>query len=94
MVRELSFSERRDWLRLIRTQNVGPVSFRDLINRYGDAGTALEELPYLIRKKTIRPPRPEQVEAEMEYTALALRSLGLAMRQRLASVSQIASRRS
>lgn len=67
MVRELSFSERRDWLRLIRTQNVGPVSFRDLINRYGDAGTALEELPYLIRKKTIRPPRPEQVEAEMEY---------------------------
>jgi len=48
MVRELSFSERRDWLRLIRTQNVGPVSFRDLINRYGDAGTALEELPYLI----------------------------------------------
>ena len=67
MPRELSFAERRDWLRLIRTQNVGPVSFRDLINRYGDASTALEELPSLIRKKSIQPPRLEQVEAEMEY---------------------------
>lgn len=67
MPRELSFTERRDWLRLIRTQNVGPVSFRDLINRYGDATTALEALPFLIRKKSISPPRPEQVEAEMDY---------------------------
>lgn len=67
MPRELSFVERRDWLRLIRTQNVGPVSFRDLINRYGDATTALEALPSLIRKKSIRPPHPEQVEAEMDY---------------------------
>ncbi len=67
MTREFSFTERRDWLRLIRTQNVGPVSFRDLINRYGDATTALDALPTLIRKKPIHPPRPEQVEAEMEY---------------------------
>jgi len=67
LARELSFSERRDWIRLIRTQNVGPVSFRDLINRYGDATTALDALPTLIRKKPIHPPRPEQVEAEMDY---------------------------
>jgi len=67
MARELSFTERRDWIRLIRTQNVGPVSFRDLINRYGDASTALDGLPSLIRKKAIQPPRPEQVEAEMDY---------------------------
>ena len=67
MPRELSFTERRDWLRLIRTQNVGPVSFRDLINRYGDATSALEALPSLIRKKPINPPRPDQVEAEMDY---------------------------
>jgi len=67
MPRELSFTERRDWLRLIRTQNVGPVSFRDLINRYGDAASALDALPSLIRKKSITPPRPDQVEAEMEY---------------------------
>jgi len=67
MPRELSFTERRDWLRLIRTQNVGPVSFRDLINRYGDATSALDALPSLIRKKSITPPRPDQVEAEMEH---------------------------
>lgn len=67
MARELNFTERRDWLRLIRTQNVGPVSFRDLINRYGDASTALDALPSIIRKKNIQPPRPEQVEAEMEF---------------------------
>ena len=67
MPRELSFTERRDWLRLIRTQNVGPVSFRDLMNRYGDAASALDALPSLIRKKPIHPPRPDQVEAEMDY---------------------------
>ncbi len=67
MPRELSFAERRDWLRLIRTQNVGPVSFRDLINRYGDAASALEALPSLIRKKPVDPPRPDQVEAEMDH---------------------------
>lgn len=67
MPRELSFTERRDWLRLIRTQNVGPVSFRDLINRYGDATAALDALPSLLRNKPINPPQPEQVEAEMDY---------------------------
>jgi len=65
--RELSFTERRDWLRLIRTQNVGPVSFRDLINRYGDASAALDALPSLIRNKPINPPRVDQVEAEMDH---------------------------
>jgi len=62
----LSFSEKRDWLRLTRTHTVGPVAFRDLIKRYGSAGDALEALPKLIRKKNIRPPALEQVEAEME----------------------------
>jgi len=65
--RELSFIERRDWLRLIRTQNVGPVAFRDLINRYGDASSVLNALPSLIRKKPIHPPSADQVEAEMNY---------------------------
>ena len=62
----LNFQERRDWLRLSRTQNVGPVAFRDLLKRYGSASAALEALPSLIRRKTIAPPTIEQVEAEME----------------------------
>ena len=64
---ELSFSERRDWIRLIRTQTIGPVAFRDLIVRYGNAATALDALPSLIRKKSVSIPTLEQVEREMEY---------------------------
>ena len=37
--------ERRAWLRLARTENVGPVTFRNLIARFGSATAALEELP-------------------------------------------------
>ncbi len=44
----LSDRQRLAWLRLIRTQNVGPASFRDLINRFGSAETALEMLPELM----------------------------------------------
>ncbi len=43
----LSDQQRLDWLRLIRTRNVGPITFRELINRYGSAALALEALPTL-----------------------------------------------
>ncbi len=62
----LSYSDKRDWLRLTRTHTVGPVAFRDLLLRYGSASKALDALPSLIRKKDIRPPTLEQVEAEMD----------------------------
>ena len=64
---ELSFSERRDWIRLIRTRTIGPVAFRDLIVRYGNAAAALDALPSLIRKKSVSIPTLDQVEREMEY---------------------------
>ncbi len=35
------------WLRLIRSSNVGPTTFRQLINRFGSANAALEVLPEL-----------------------------------------------
>jgi DNA processing protein len=40
-------NERRAWLRLARTENVGPVTFRNLLARFGTASAALEELPRL-----------------------------------------------
>ncbi len=43
----LSDEQRFNWLRLIRSENIGPVSFRKLINRYGSAKAALEALPEL-----------------------------------------------
>ena len=62
---ELSFVERRDWLRLSRTYTVGPVAFRDLLRRYKTPSKALEALPHIIRKKTVTVPTLDQVEAEM-----------------------------
>ncbi|MBU2192062.1 MAG: DNA-protecting protein DprA, partial [Alphaproteobacteria bacterium] len=43
----LSDRQRLSWLRLIRTPNVGPSTFRDLINRFGSAEAAIEALPEL-----------------------------------------------
>jgi DNA processing protein len=42
--------ERLDRLRLIRTENVGPVSYLHLMRRYGSAKAALEALPHLARR--------------------------------------------
>jgi len=46
----LSEPERRDWLRLARTENVGPVTFDQLIQRFGTARAALAALPDLARR--------------------------------------------
>jgi len=46
----LSDAERRDWLRLARTENVGPVTFDQLVRRFGTAGKALAALPNLARR--------------------------------------------
>ncbi|WP_043642717.1 DNA-processing protein DprA [Caenispirillum salinarum] len=48
--RSLSPAERLDWLRLIRSENVGPVTFRRLLDRFGSAGEALRALPDLARR--------------------------------------------
>ena len=69
----LSDRQRIHWLRLIRTENVGPATFRDLINRFGSAETALEMLPELVTSGgAARLPRiPTQAEAEAELAAAA-----------------------
>jgi DNA processing protein len=46
----LTDEQRIDWLRLIRSQNVGPRTFRALINHFGGARAALEALPSLARR--------------------------------------------
>ncbi|MBS7544784.1 DNA-processing protein DprA [Ancylobacter oerskovii] len=69
----LDDEQRRDWLRLIRTENVGPRAFRNLVNRFGGARAALEALPGLARRGgSLIPPRiPSPAEAEDEIAALA-----------------------
>ncbi|KPG00222.1 DNA processing protein DprA [Rhodopseudomonas sp. AAP120] len=46
----LTDAQRIDWLRLIRSDNVGPRTFRSLINHFGSARVALERLPELARR--------------------------------------------
>lgn len=67
----LSDRQRIAWLRLIRTENVGPASFRALINRFGSADEALAMLPELAaRGGALRPSRiPSADEAEREIAA-------------------------
>jgi DNA processing protein len=46
----LTDAERINWLRLARTEAVGPVTFAHLIAQFGSAGRALEALPDLARR--------------------------------------------
>jgi DNA processing protein len=69
----LSDRQRIAWLRLIRTPNVGPATFRDLINRFGSAETAIEMLPELARAagNLFAPKVPSPAEAEAEIAVAA-----------------------
>ena len=49
-VTPISAEERRDRLRLIRSENVGPVTFFQLLSRFGSATEALAALPELARR--------------------------------------------
>jgi DNA processing protein len=44
---DLTEEQRLSWLRLIRSENVGPRTFRTLLNHFGGAAKALEALPTL-----------------------------------------------
>ncbi|HEX3431442.1 MAG TPA: DNA-processing protein DprA [Rhizomicrobium sp.] len=71
--RPLSDAERRDWLRLARSQNVGPVTFAALIERFHSATAALEQLPRLARRGgatgELKIPGKVDAERELETTA-------------------------
>ncbi|MEO5805661.1 DNA-processing protein DprA [Devosia sp.] len=58
------------WLRLLRTENVGPVTFRQLLNRFGSADAALEALPGLTRRTGANPRITTRTEAEDELAGL------------------------
>jgi DNA processing protein len=66
----LTDSQRLDWLRLIRSEHIGPRTFQSLIKHYGSAHEALRALPDLARRGgTERPGRifaAEDAERELE----------------------------
>lgn len=67
----LTDEQRLDWLRLIRSENVGPRTFRALLKHFGSARGALAALPDLARRGgASRPARICPVEdAEQEMAA-------------------------
>ncbi|MIL09938.1 DNA-protecting protein DprA [Salmonella enterica subsp. enterica] len=69
--RQLSDKQRLSWIRLLRTPNVGPATFRDLINRFGSAEHALAMLPELALSGGARqaPKIPSLATAEAELDA-------------------------
>ena len=69
----LTDAERLDLLRLSRTERVGPITFRSLLDRFGTAAEALAALPELARRggrSRALTPYPT-AEAEREMAALA-----------------------
>jgi len=74
----LSDEQRIDWLRLIRSQNVGPRTFRALINHFGGARAALEALPGLARRGGAASSKIcSRAEAEREIEAARRRGIAL-----------------
>lgn len=67
--RHLGPEERLDWLRLCRTDRVGPVTFYQLLARFGSTGAALDALPRLAARGGARHP------AEIVSRAAAQREL-------------------
>jgi DNA processing protein len=65
----LTEQQRFDWLRLVRSENVGPRTFRALITNCGGVGAALKALPDLARrggaKRPIRVASVEEIEKEL-----------------------------
>jgi DNA processing protein len=66
--RRLGHDELIDWLRLIRTDRIGPATFRDLLGRFGSAAAAIEALPELAERagRRIKLVTREAAEQEAE----------------------------
>ena len=65
----LNHAQRIAWLRLIRSENVGPATFRSLVNTFGGAEAAIDALPGLSRRggrTDIRLCSEAEAEAELE----------------------------
>lgn len=81
MTASLTDEQRLDWLRLIRSENVGPRTFRALVNQFGGASAALDALPDLARRGgrlMVRVATRAEAEREMEQAArIGVRFIGL-----------------
>src|SRR6266567_783499 len=73
----LSDEERIDWLRLIRSENVGPRTFGTLLRYYGSARSALKALPGLASRGGAKHAARIAAREEAERELAAMRSFGV-----------------
>lgn len=66
----LTASQKVAWLRLIRTENVGPVTFRQLLRRAGSAEQAILDLPGLASRVGVGTQIPTVSAAEDEIASV------------------------
>jgi DNA processing protein len=90
----LTDRQRIAWLRLIRSDNVGPATFRDLINHFGSAEAALAMLPELSSRggasRTVRIATVDEAERELERAhRLGARFIGIGEPDYPAALRQI-----
>ncbi len=62
---KLSDEQKLNWLRLIRTQNVGPATFWRMINYFGGAEQAIEHLPEFARRSSKRQSQQPPITIQM-----------------------------
>src|ERR1700732_4651150 len=75
----LTDAQRIDWLRLIRSDNVGPRTFRSLVNHFGSARAALERLPDLARRGGASRHQRICSEADAHAELAASKDLGVSL---------------
>lgn len=72
MTGALSEKKRLDWLQLIRTESIGPISFFRLLKKFGSAEAAIDALPRVARAVgRAQPPAPADRDACARELALA-----------------------
>jgi len=73
MAAPLSDKEKSARLRLARSENIGPVTFHDLLRVYGTAARALEAVPELAKRggraRPIKLASPREAESELKAIA-------------------------
>jgi DNA processing protein len=76
---KLTDAERINWLRLIRSDNVGPRTFRSLINHFGSAKAALARLPELAQRGGASRAGRIGTEDEAHAELIASKRLGVSL---------------
>ncbi len=69
--RKFTDKDKIDWLRLARTETIGPITFHRLIAKYKTASNALDAIPHFARSRPIHVPSVDEATAEIEKTLKA-----------------------